>query len=74
MLIARNKYDFRIFFIRNPVFAGVLSIVIFLTGLISMFNLPVEQYPRVLPPQIIVSTAYPGASADTLAKKPLRLL
>ncbi|WP_418180358.1 efflux RND transporter permease subunit [Aliarcobacter lanthieri] len=56
------------FFIRNPVFAGVLSIVIFLVGLISMFNLPIEQYPRVLPPQIIVSTSYPGASADTIAK------
>ncbi|RXK06583.1 efflux RND transporter permease subunit [Halarcobacter bivalviorum] len=56
------------FFIKKPVFAGVLSIVIFLTGLISMFNLPIEQYPRVLPPQIIVSTTYPGASADTIAK------
>lgn len=56
------------FFIKNPVFAGVLSIIIFLTGLISMVNLPIEQYPRVLPPQIIVTTAYPGASADTIAK------
>lgn len=56
------------FFIKRPVFAGVLSIVIFLTGLISMFNLPIEQYPRVLPPQIIVSTSYPGASADTISK------
>lgn len=56
------------FFIKKPVFAGVLSIVIFLTGLISMFNLPIEQYPRVLPPQIIVSTSYPGASAETIAK------
>ncbi|MFY9089028.1 efflux RND transporter permease subunit [Arcobacter aquimarinus] len=56
------------FFIKNPVFAGVLSIIIFLIGLISMFNLPIEQYPRVLPPQIIVSTAYSGASADTIAK------
>ncbi len=56
------------FFIKNPVFAGVLSIIVFLVGLISMFNLPIEQYPRVLPPQIIVSTAYPGASADTIAK------
>lgn len=56
------------FFIRNPVFAGVLSIIIFLIGLISMFNLPIEQYPRVLPPQIIVSTSYPGASADTISK------
>ena len=56
------------FFIKNPVFAGVLSIIVFLVGLISMFNLPIEQYPRVLPPQIIVSTVYPGASADTIAK------
>ena len=56
------------FFIKNPVFAGVLSIIVFLVGLISMFNLPIEQYPRVLPPQILVSTAYPGASADTIAK------
>ncbi len=56
------------FFIRKPVFAGVLSIIIFLTGIIAMFNLPIEQYPRVLPPQIIVSTSYPGASADTIAK------
>ncbi|PZP11645.1 MAG: hydrophobe/amphiphile efflux-1 family RND transporter, partial [Aliarcobacter butzleri] len=49
------------FFIKNP-------IIIFLTGTIAMFNLPIEQYPRVLPPQIIVSTSYPGASADTIAK------
>ncbi|OCL93405.1 efflux RND transporter permease subunit [Arcobacter porcinus] len=56
------------FFIRNPVFAGVLSIVIFLVGLVSMFSLPIEQYPRVLPPQIVVSTSYPGASANTIAK------
>ena len=56
------------FFIRKPVFAGVLSIIVFLVGLISMFNLPIEQYPRVLPPQIVVSTAYSGASADTISK------
>ncbi len=53
--------------LRNP-FCGVLSIVIFLVGVISMFNLPIEQYPRVLPPQIVVSTTYPGASASTIAK------
>jgi len=57
-----------IFFIRHPVFAGVLSIIIFLVGIISMVNLPIEQYPRVLPPQIVVSTTYPGASANTIAK------
>ena len=56
------------FFIRNPVFAGVLSIIIFLVGLVSMTNLPIEQYPKVLPPQIVVSTNYPGASANTITK------
>jgi len=56
------------FFIKNPVFSAVVSIVITLGGLLAMFNLPIEQYPRVVPPQIIVSAVYPGASADTLSK------
>ena len=46
----------------------LLSIIIFLVGLVSMTNLPIEQYPKVLPPQIVVSTNYPGASANTIAK------
>jgi multidrug efflux pump len=56
------------FFIKKPVFASVVSIIIVLAGLAAMLNLPIEQYPRVIPPQIIVSASYPGASADTLAK------
>ena len=56
------------FFIKKPVFASVVSIIIVLAGLTAMLNLPIEQYPRVIPPQIIVSASYPGASADTLAK------
>jgi len=59
---------FSSFFIKRPVFASVVSIVIVLAGLMSMINLPIEQYPRVIPPQIVVSAIYPGASADTLAK------
>lgn len=59
---------FSSFFIKNPVFSAVVSIIIVLTGTVSMINLPVEQYPRVIPPQIIVSAAYPGASAETIAK------
>lgn len=59
---------FSSFFIKNPVFSAVVSIIITLGGLISMLNLPIEQYPRVVPPQIIVSAVYPGASADTLSK------
>ncbi|RXI42674.1 hydrophobe/amphiphile efflux-1 family RND transporter [Malaciobacter mytili] len=59
---------FSSFFIKNPVFSAVVSIIIVLAGLASMINLPIEQYPRVIPPQIIVTTAYPGASAETIAK------
>lgn len=56
------------YFIKNPVFTSVISIIIFLTGLLSIYNLPIEQYPQVSPPQIIVSTVYPGASAQTIAQ------
>ncbi len=59
---------FSAFFIKNPVFAAVVSIIILLAGIASMVTLPIEQYPRVVPPQIVVSAAYPGASAETLSK------
>lgn len=55
------------FFIERPVLACVLSIVIVLTGLISMSNLPVEQYPNILPSQVVVETSYTGASAETIS-------
>ena len=56
------------YFIKNPVFTTVISIIIFLTGLLALKNLPVEQFPQVSPPQIIVSTTYAGASAQTIAQ------
>ncbi|MDD2789228.1 MAG: multidrug efflux RND transporter permease subunit [Sulfurimonas sp.] len=59
---------FSAFFIRRPIFAAVISIVILLAGGISIFSLPVSEYPRVSPPQIVVSTGYPGASAQTIAQ------
>lgn len=55
------------FFIDRPVFASVISIVIILAGLVAMRVLPVEQYPNILPPEVTVSTSYPGATADVLA-------
>jgi len=55
------------FFIGRPVFAAVLSIVIVLVGLISLINLPVAQYPEIVPPTIQVTASYPGASASVLA-------
>jgi hydrophobe/amphiphile efflux-1 (HAE1) family protein len=54
-------------FIDRPIFAAVIAIIITLVGAISYFGLPVSQYPNVVPPTIIVSTSYPGASAETVA-------
>ncbi|GEO13704.1 efflux RND transporter permease subunit [Microvirga aerophila] len=56
------------FFIDRPIFASVLSIVILLAGLLAMRILPVAQYPEIVPPQVVVSATYPGASAQTIAE------
>jgi hydrophobe/amphiphile efflux-1 (HAE1) family protein len=60
--------NFSDFFIKRPIFAGVLSIVTFLVGLISLFNLPVSEYPEVIPPTVIVRAVYPGANPKTIAE------
>lgn len=54
------------FFIDRPVFAIVLSLFITIAGLISIFNLPISQYPQITPPRITVSANYVGASAETV--------
>ena len=59
---------FSAFFIKRPVFASVIAIIIVLAGVISMRSLPISEYPRVNPPQIVVSTSYQGASAETISK------
>nr|WP_288256285.1 efflux RND transporter permease subunit [uncultured Pseudomonas sp.] len=56
------------FFIDRPVFATVISIVIVLAGLAAMRALPIAQYPEILPPQVSVSAAYPGASSQVIAE------
>ncbi len=56
------------FFIDRPIFAGVLSIVIVLVGLLAYFALPVAQYPEVALPTVVVSASYPGATAETISK------
>ncbi|MCL1635608.1 multidrug efflux RND transporter permease subunit [Luteimonas sp. SX5] len=53
------------FFISHPVFAWVIAILITLGGVLAIFNLGVESYPTIAPPQITVGATYPGASADT---------
>lgn len=55
------------FFIDRPILSSVISIFIFLGGLVSIFLLPIEQFPNITPPQINVQAAFPGASADTVA-------
>ena len=57
---------FSSFFIRRPRFAGVISIVMILLGLLAIAVLPVSQYPQITPPQIVVQTNYPGANAQVL--------
>jgi multidrug efflux pump len=55
------------FFIRRPIFAAVLSIVITLAGAVAALNLPLAQYPQITPPSIMVSCTYPGANANVVA-------
>ncbi|HAM72568.1 MAG TPA: multidrug efflux RND transporter permease subunit, partial [Verrucomicrobiales bacterium] len=60
--------NFSHFFIRRPIFAGVLSIVVFLLGLISMRLLPISEYPEVTPPTIVVMATYPGANPRIISE------
>ncbi len=60
--------NFSDFFIKRPIFAGVLSIVIFLVGAISLTRLPVSEYPEVIPPTVVVTARYPGANPKTIAE------
>ncbi|HKT66777.1 MAG TPA: efflux RND transporter permease subunit, partial [Burkholderia sp.] len=56
------------FFIDRPIFAGVLSVVILLGGVIAMFLLPISEYPEVVPPSVIVKAQYPGANPKVIAE------
>jgi multidrug efflux pump subunit AcrB len=59
--------NFSFFFIKRPIFAGVLSILLVIVGLISLRTLPVSEYPEVVPPTIVVTAIYPGANPQTIA-------
>ena len=62
------------FFIDRPVFAWVISIIIMLAGLLSIFRLPVAQYPDIAPPSVSISANYPGASATTVQDTVIQLI
>ncbi len=55
------------FFIERPIFANVIALVTILVGLISLRDLPIEQYPEITPPTIRVTATYPGANAEVVA-------
>src|SRR6476620_10812462 len=56
------------FFIDRPIFAGVLSLLIFLSGLIALRGLPISEYPEVVPPTVVVRANYPGANPKVIAE------
>jgi multidrug efflux pump len=56
------------FFIDRPIFAGVLSLLTFLAGLIALRGLPISEYPEVVPPSVVVRAQYPGANPKVIAE------
>jgi multidrug efflux pump len=56
------------FFIKRPIFAGVLSVIILIVGAIALFQLPISEYPEVVPPTVVVRAVYPGANPKTIAE------
>src|SRR6478736_986990 len=68
--LPRNETRMKLahFFIGRPIFAGVISIIIFLAGLIALQRLPISEYPEVSPPSVVVSASYPGASPVVIAE------
>ncbi|KID56328.1 transporter [Pseudoalteromonas luteoviolacea] len=56
------------FFINRPIFAAMLSMIFIITGAISLFQLPVSEYPEVVPPTVVVNATYPGANPKVIAE------
>src|SRR5688572_1136375 len=55
------------FFIDRPVFANVIAVLTILFGAVALYRLPVERYPAITPPTVVVSATYPGANARVVA-------
>ena len=62
------------FFVDRPIFAGVISLLIFIAGLLAMFQLPISEYPEVSPPSVVVNASYPGANPKVIAETVARPL
>lgn len=62
------------FFINRPIFAWVLAIVLMLAGIVSVFTLPVSQYPTIAPPAVSIRATYPGADASTVERSVTQII
>jgi multidrug efflux pump len=60
--------NFSQFFVQRPIFAGVLSAIIFIAGALSLRLLPISEYPEVVPPTVVVRAMYPGANPQVIAE------
>ncbi len=60
--------NFSQFFIRRPIFAAVLSLIILIGGAISLFQLPISEYPEVVPPTVVVRANFPGANPKVIGE------
>ena len=60
--------NFSRFFVDKPIFAAVLSVIVFVAGLIAIFKLPISEYPDVVPPSVVVRAQYPGANPKVIAE------
>jgi multidrug efflux pump len=56
------------FFVDKPIFAAVLSVIVFVSGVIAIFQLPISEYPEVVPPSVVVRAQYPGANPKVIAE------
>jgi len=56
------------YFIDRPIFASVLSILVFIAGMMAIFSLPISEYPEVSPPSVVVSASFPGANPTVIAQ------
>jgi multidrug efflux pump len=60
--------NFSQFFIQRPIFAAVLSLIILIGGAISLFQLPISEYPEVVPPTVVVRANFPGANPKVIGE------
>jgi multidrug efflux pump len=60
--------NFSQFFVQRPIFAAVLSIIVFISGALALGKLPISEYPEVVPPTVVVRAAYPGANPQVIAE------